>query len=134
MIYFVLIPRQLCCEEVHFFELYLVWNIDENYQHVAIISPDVQRDYQLMIDPIMLNLHQIKRGQLLHVKSDSFDSKEFVFTGKVYLYTDRLNLNKRTLIRYFKKNNLVLEVRDDNYSQEKFESLNTVVSPCNQDH
>lgn len=115
--------------------LVLLQNNTENYQHVAIIVPELGEEYVLLPQLIKGFITEIKSSIEIRTKAhykdtEEFHSKSLIFTDNVYLYTDNLKISEDILREYFHKNNLFLILRDEAYWHKFWERKNPDAFIC----
>ncbi|HRW21979.1 MAG TPA: toll/interleukin-1 receptor domain-containing protein [Bacteroidales bacterium] len=103
-------------------DLFYLWNVAENYQHIAIVLADVKNHYKNIPEVIDFFIEQNKIGNFIKIQCGDLDSQEYVFTNMIYLYTDKLNIEKNEILNYFKSKKMKLEIRDDEYRKNIYES------------
>ncbi|MHB8546142.1 MAG: hypothetical protein ACYDAJ_05195 [Nitrosotalea sp.] len=98
------------------FQILAIQNDAERYTHIGIIISELSNEYvQLpdLVEKFLLELEKHTETNIGNTLSGRKirDSSGFEFTRNVYLYTDKLLVSEDVLQKYFKKNNLILQVK-----------------------
>lgn len=98
------------------FQILAIQNDVERYTHIGIIISELSNEYVQLPDLVEKFLLEIKKYAEANIGDNTsskktHDSSGFEFTRKVYLYTDKLLVSEDVLQKYFRKSNLVLQVR-----------------------
>ncbi len=98
------------------FQILAIQNDAERYTHIGIIISELSNEYvQLpdLVEKFLLELEKHTETNIGNTLSGRkiHDLSGFEFTRNVYLYTDKLLVSEDVLQKYFKKNNLILQVR-----------------------
>ncbi len=97
------------------FQILAIQNDDKKSKHIGIIIPELSNEYVQLPDLVAKFLLEIEKhndpgvGDALADKIH--DVSTFEFTKNVYLYTDKLLVSEDVLYKYFKKYNLILQIR-----------------------
>ncbi|MDE1839087.1 MAG: hypothetical protein KGH87_04120 [Thaumarchaeota archaeon] len=98
------------------FQILAIQNDAERYTHIGIIISELSNEYVQLPDLVEKFLLEMKKYAETNIDDNTsrkkiHNSSGFEFTRNVYLYTDKLLVSEDVLQKYFKKNNLVLQVR-----------------------
>ncbi len=97
------------------FQILAIQNESERSKHIGIIISELSNEYvQLpdMIAKFLLELEKYSDSSIDDTTKDKIhDVSVFEFTKNVYLYTDKLLVSEDVLYKYFKKYNLILQIR-----------------------
>ncbi len=100
------------------FRIVAIQNYGENYQHVAVVIPELSNEYVQIPELVGKFLSQLQKTVKAGTADDIRDKKvldasDLKFTGNVYLYTDKLLVSEDVIRKHFKKNNMILQSRVD---------------------
>ncbi len=98
------------------FQIMAIQNADEKHKHIGIIISELSNEYVQLPDLIakfLLELEKYNDSSIDDTMKDQkiSDVSTFEFTKNVYLYTDKLLVSEDVLYKYFKKYNLILQIR-----------------------
>ncbi|HJW19975.1 MAG TPA: hypothetical protein VJ571_05405 [Candidatus Nitrosotalea sp.] len=98
------------------FQILAIQNEIERYKHVGIIISELSNEYVQLPDLIakfLLELEKYNDSSIDDITKNKKipDVTAFEFTKNVYLYTDKLLVSEDVLYKYFKKYNLILQIR-----------------------
>lgn len=98
------------------FQIMVIQNDDKKHKHVGIIISELSNEYVQLPDLVakfLLELEKYNDSSIDGIIKDEkiHDVSTFEFTKNVYLYTDKLLVSEDVLYKYFKKYNLILQIR-----------------------
>lgn len=98
------------------FTAFYIWDIEKNSRSIAIISLNIEDEIELIIQWI----EQSKKFDIrknIRLAGEDFDTDDLVYTNTLYLFTDKVNIDKKKLRQRFKQKNIILKLRDKNYRE-----------------
>lgn len=102
-----------------------IFHPHEHYKHIGFVIPDFGLEflgilqfidtYQKDVEFTKIKFNFNDLTQPGHIATE----KDFVFTKKVYVFTDQVSstVNREEIITHFKNNGLFLEIRDNEYHE-----------------
>jgi hypothetical protein len=108
------------------YRLIAIQNIDENYQHIAIIINQLGLEYKFFMETIEKFLIEIKKRNYIETKIHSKDkyshnNQNLIFTKTIYFYTDEITIPETEIIEFFFKLGIKVIINDNNYRNLKKE-------------
>jgi hypothetical protein len=86
------------------FRLVAIHLVDENHVHVAIVIPELSNEYIQLPDLVRKFLSQMECDKVSGMSG-------LLFTGNVFLYTDKLLVAEEPVKRHFEKDKMALHFR-----------------------
>lgn len=103
------------------FKLFAILNLDENYQHGAMIIEELGREYTKVPEELDKFLKGVPSQIYIESKSpsdkESFTNQNLQITGNVYLYCFKLMEPEQEVSNFFRQNGMKLVIRDEQYWQ-----------------
>ncbi|MDE1811361.1 MAG: hypothetical protein KGI19_01775 [Thaumarchaeota archaeon] len=98
------------------FQIIAIQNDDKKHKHIGIIISELSNEYVQLPDLVakfLLELEKYTDSSVDDIMKDEkiHDMPTFEFTKNVYLYTDKLLVSEDALYKYFKKYDLILQIR-----------------------
>ncbi|GEM_PF-1505194 len=98
------------------FQIMAIQNDDKKHKHVGIIISELSNEYVQLPDLVakfLLELEKYNDSRIDGMMKDEkiHDVSTSEFTKNVYLYTDKLLVSEDALYKYFKKYDLILQIR-----------------------
>lgn len=108
------------------YKTYAILNLDKHFQEVAIVIEELNEEYQTIPTSAFsaLNtIHQGKTGEggIIQLGGFEFDSRELPFNNVIYIFAEKININKNQIEAFFKSQNLRVKIRDKEFFDKEFQ-------------